>query len=59
MVKQRRLEEFKTYLLTNVSSLQAASSEWSSGITTRYIYIKLTGLNDIYDDILNVNVYIW
>ena len=40
LLKQRRLEEFKTYLLTNVSSLQATSSEWRSGITTRYIYIK-------------------
>ena len=37
--------------MTNVSSLQATSSEWSLGITTRYIYIKLTVLNDNYDDI--------
>ena len=45
-VKQRMLEEFKTYLLTNVSSLQPTSSEWGSGITTRYIHIRLTVLND-------------
>ena len=61
MVKQRKLEELKnqyllklvnkTYLFTNGSSLQATSSEWSLGITTRYIYIKLTVLNDNYDDI--------
>ena len=44
-VKQRRLEEFKTYLLFNVSSLQSTSSDRGSGITTRYNYIKLTALN--------------
>ena len=50
-VKQESLEEFKTYLLFNVPSLQPTSSQWGSGITTRYIYIKETVLNGNQDDI--------
>ena len=40
-------EDWKSlkHLLTNVLLLQAASSEWSSGITTRYIYTKPTVLH--------------